>query len=253
VALDSGHYEPFLIVDRSVSVVASPGVYAEIQADGGASGAEIYAGGETIVLRGLAFKGGPKSAHGIDIHTGGSIHVENCVIGGFQGNGINYSALSGELVVTDTISRENSNGVYVSGTSKDGKTSARGSIERSRVNGNYGDGIVAVGYAKVTVRDSLVTGSARHGFSATGPAPDPAGSARSGNAAIVVENCTSTQNAGYGVSAGQSSEIYVSNSTLTFNNLGFFSESGGVVYTRLNNTVEENVYGPGTAIKFTAK
>ncbi len=78
VVLDSAGYGP-VTIDKSVSIIAPPGVYAGVSVFSG-DGIEVDPGaGGKVVLRGLTINGQGGNV-GIRIASGDEIHVERCVI-----------------------------------------------------------------------------------------------------------------------------------------------------------------------------
>lgn len=87
IVLDSGGYGKVTIT-QSVSIIASPGVYAGISVFAPDDGVTVAAGAsDKVTLRGLTInsQGGN---NGIVINAGGNVHIENCTISNFVGSGI---------------------------------------------------------------------------------------------------------------------------------------------------------------------
>ena len=152
IVLDSAGYGPATIT-RSVSIEAPTGIYAGISVFSG-DGLAINAPGAKVVLRGLTInsQGG---LNGISFAAGVGLHIENCVVSGFIGNGIVVSAPGTILHIIDTIVRENAVGIVINGSTS--TTSA--TISRTRVENNGQEGIVVTAAADVAIEDSVVTGS----------------------------------------------------------------------------------------------
>jgi hypothetical protein len=253
VALDSGGYDPFTI-KKSVSVVAAPGVYAEIVVSN-AIGIYIDASSNaTVVLRGLSLKGDNNLAVGIKVDYVGVMHIEHCIVSGFY-QGIRSLVSNAQVLISDTTVKECVEvGIFINSESAHTLTIA--SIDHCRVLANmgpaipggvfYGIGIYARKNVKVTARDTVVTGNSGHGMMAGFEGGSPA--------LLLVENCAVTHNRGHGIFASAGAKIYVSNSTIAFNPNGYgFAESGsGTIYSRRNNTVEENGLGAGSPLVFSS-
>src|SRR5437868_4912482 len=95
IALDTAGYGIFTI-NQSVSVFAAPGATAFIAVGSGGTGITITSGpNDHVVLRGLAITGAPAN-HGIDFQSGPQLSVENCIIDGFGGSGIQVSRPAGD-------------------------------------------------------------------------------------------------------------------------------------------------------------
>lgn len=239
IALDSGEYGT-IAAGRFVSVIAAPGVHAQITAT---SGDAIFFPVSntigTIVLRGLTIVGHGTGTNGITSTSLGALYVENCVIDGFTGGAINFQQTFAKLFVKDTIVRNNGQsihaGIYINGGTV--------SIDHCTVENN-GYGIVIDG-GRITIRDSVVSGNVHNGFWARGP----------GNwwGASYIENCMVTYNE-TGISAGNGSSpatVLVSNTIITGNENGV-SIANGSIWSYGNNRLDGNrddgsfsFWGPG--------
>src|SRR5262245_41971663 len=158
IALDSGEYGR-IDSDRPVSVIAAPGVHAQITATSGdaitfykfASSIE-----GSIVLRGLTIVGHGAGRNGITSDLVRALYVENCVIDGFSGGAIN--SIESKIFVKDTIVRNNGQssfaGIFINGGIV--------SIDHCSVENN-GYGIV-VDAGRITIRDSVVSGNVHNGL-----------------------------------------------------------------------------------------
>ncbi len=130
IVLDSAGYGAVTIT-KSVSIIASPGVYAGISVFSG-TGITVDGSGTLVVLRGLSINNqGGTGPHGLDFLQGGILHIENCVISGFApgGIGINIAAPGTITHVLDTIVRDNEEGIVFQGN-------VVGNISRTRVERN---------------------------------------------------------------------------------------------------------------------
>src|SRR5215471_5697202 len=118
VALDAAGFGSNVSINKSISIIASPGVYAAITVTSG-DGVDINAGAtDTIALRGLTVINQGSSGHGISFSTGAILHVENCVVNGFgpSGDGVHFQPSgSSRLEVKDSIMRGNTEGIFVAG------------------------------------------------------------------------------------------------------------------------------------------
>jgi hypothetical protein len=121
VALDSAGYGS-VVVDKSVSLIAPPGVHAAITAAPSGNGITVNAGGgDVIVLRGLAISG-PTA---VDAQSADDLYVDRCVtkadVGLTVGSSVN------RVFVTDTVFDRNVTGVFW-----DGGPESRLYVARSR-------------------------------------------------------------------------------------------------------------------------
>jgi hypothetical protein len=239
--LDSAGYAPFNVT-QSVSVVAPPGVVAGISVFSG-DGITINAGvNDTIILRGLTLNNQGSTGRGVLFNTGGTLHVENCVVNGFSSaSGLIFSNTA-SLEVKDSIFRGNLFGIEVfSGTA---------AIDNVRLERNISTGLAASDGSKVTVRNSLVSGG-NTGFSGVSNSAQ--------NAELNIENCFAFNNSNVGIQSTSSSTgvttVRVSNSIVTDNGTGFFAGNAPAVFqSRGNNTVEGNTTNVVGAVgSYTAK
>lgn len=238
VVLDSAGYGAFTI-DRSVSVIAPPGLYAGVSVFAPFAGITVDAPGAKVALRGLSINGQGGSP-GIWMLNGAELHVEGCVVSGLV-NGIVIEA--GSTSVKDTIVRDNSqSGVKV----YDGAVTAhfdhvrvqnnalwgilfqqtnagvRGSIRNSVVTDNGGAGIqVSVFGAALDVVDIDSTEISSNGWVQIEPGVDVFVSDPNAKAEVSVANSLIARNRGGGVftymaTAGEA-HVSVTDSTVTGN------------------------------------
>jgi hypothetical protein len=249
VALDSAGFGSNVTITNSISIIAPPGVYAGITVFSG-DGVDINAGSsDTVILRGLTLiNQGSPGGSGIAFNTGGTLHVESCVVNGFGtvgigGDGVRFGPSgSGVLEVKDSIMRANRLGISVFGN-------AQAVIDHVALE-RCGDGLVVSDGATATVRDSVASGNVSGFFvlSSTGL-----------SAAMNLESCVASNNSVSGVRAITTSTgiatARVSNSTVTDNHFGLHNLGPiSVMLSRGNNTVEGNTTNTsGTIGSYTAK
>ena len=106
IAIDSAGYGPITIT-KSVSIIGDGG-YAGINTSSG-DGITIATAGITVKLRSLTFEGLSSATYGINVTSVGTLHVEDCVISGFAGSGINVNltADGSYIFIKDTIVKSN--------------------------------------------------------------------------------------------------------------------------------------------------
>ena len=104
IVLDSAGYGPVTIT-KSVSLIAPNGIYAGITVVAG-DGVTINAPEAYVVLRGLSING-QGGDNGISLKLAFRLRVESCVISNMAVNGIMHSAPGAEMIVLDTIIRDN--------------------------------------------------------------------------------------------------------------------------------------------------
>jgi parallel beta helix pectate lyase-like protein len=224
IVLDSAGYGP-VTINKSVSITSPTGVYAGITVASG-YGVEVSIGGsDVVVLRGLTINGavGNTASGGIHLSPtpGGQLHVEGCVISGFtsQGSAILVEGSQGHLYVIDTICRGNWNGINIQG--------GNNTLDRVRMTGNLSTGLSITGQSSFAAITNSVASGSTYGFACFGsPATD-----------ISVEACQSSNNT-YGILV-DGGTLRVSNSTVTANTNGLYSQNG-TLKSRGNNTVDGN-------------
>jgi hypothetical protein len=274
VVLDSAGYGPFAIT-QAVSITAPPGVYAGISVFSG-DGVDINAGStDTVILRGLTINNQGSTGRGIVFNTGGTLHVESCVVNGFSAS-LSAGLIilgPGNLEVKDSIIRGNRDGIIIQPTSG----TVQATIDQVRVEASLADGLSAFGGSKVTVRRSVASANGNTGFVASTNtsgaaqmtledcvASNNAGgvSVLSGSTAAVdvnVESCEITNNGVIGINVISTSTgvatARVSNSTVTGNGFGLLNQGApALLLSRTNNTIEGNTTNTsGTIGSYTAK
>jgi parallel beta helix pectate lyase-like protein len=238
IALATAGYGP-VTISQSVAIVAAPGATAFISAPAGQNGVGIGAGpGDVVTLRGLAItsNGGQ---HGIYFGSGLSLNVENCIINGFtSGDGINFypymDMTKPRIQILNSILRNNYIGITLYSA---GSGTAYLTVANCSFTGNVVHGIFASDNARVSVSDSVFTGS-NTAIGAGANADDSA-------AEVNLDRCTISRNA-YGVRAGGSSNqilrglVRIANCTITGNDVALAIASDGVILSRISNGVLTN-------------
>jgi hypothetical protein len=233
IALETGNYG-VLNITKAISIIGAPGAHAEIAPAAANVNAVVIqaAATDVVVLRNL-YISGLGASKGVEFKSGAELHVENCVIKGFN-YGINANTPS-LLYVKDTIIRNARNGIRV--TTASGEVKAF--IEHCRLEG-YNTGVAAIDNSHVTIRDSTLFGLSRdYDVTFGGIVATP----NNGHtASIVVENCQVSNNH-FGilalVSAG-AALVDVSQTTITENGVGLYSFGASQITTFGNNRVTRN-------------
>jgi parallel beta helix pectate lyase-like protein len=242
VALDSGGYGPFT-VDRSITVIGAPGVYAGVTAASSNGIVVNVAAGAKVVLRNLYLNGsvstinaGGSGFSGIAF-TGGSgsssLNVENLFIQGFSYGIATYFPVR----VDDTRIHNCYIGFYIDNAG----AATRATLNRVTIKGS-GPNIAFAGVdvyhnATVVIRDSVIAGS------------DTGLVMSFGAAEALLENTMVVQNAIFGVDAG-TGVVRLSNCMIADNVIGVYVEDGAAVQSWGNNRIRgnssNNVWAPGT-------
>ena len=248
--LDSGLYGDPLTIRKSITISAR-GVSATL------GNVVIDNAGAVVTLQGLLFNGKNSGAEGIFITAAAAVHIEDCEIERFTGNGILLDGADTELFVTNSVSRDNGiDGLRIFG---DG-TSARLTVDNSRFENNAIAGLYAQGIQS-TITRSLASGNAFHGIvvidgsmnvtwtTAADNGYDGYASALTGD--MTLESSVARGNGGSGLRAAGGptpSRARISNSVFTNNATGIHVETGAEVLTRKNNTVSGNGSGPANDV-----
>jgi len=264
IVLDSAGYGA-VAINKSVSVIAPPGIYAGITVAGGI-GIDVTAG--NVVLRGLTLRG-PGGA--IGIHVGNaSVRVDRCVIAGLAVYGIHADTPNGELHVLDTQVAQCGEGIRIDGA-------IRFSLERVRTeanaiglsvltgatgsargltsvrNANYGIGVFGTRTINTALAldGGVVADNGATGISVGIPAPIPGkifvsvtrstvtgngadgvsvSTQGAGSVAAAISDCMIDVNAARGISAtGAGASVAVCSNRITSNGSFGFDQSGGAV------------------------
>jgi len=236
IALTSGGYGT-LNITKNVTI-SGVGVSAVASPNSTEPAITIATAGITVVLRSISIRafGAGTGGNGISVAAVGNLHIERCVISGFNGTGIavDLTADGSYIFIKDTIIRNNGNSGIRIQTSTGTVTA---SIDNCRAERNAFHGFFASRNSRVTINRSVASGNSGIGFNARS---DVSGE----TAELNCEECVSSNNIDGFDAIGTSSGVAtmrVSHSTAT-NNTGFgFVQSGtGVFNTLGNNTVRGN-------------
>jgi parallel beta helix pectate lyase-like protein len=209
VVLDSGGYGA-LTINQSVSVISPLGVYAGVTGFSGTA-IEIDAGGAIVVLKGL-FLNAQGGTTGINVADAFAVHIENVVIHGFSGHGLDVSDYSQVFVKNSIVRNCGGSGIFLS--------SGITSVDGTHLDMN-GSGLIADG-ADVRIRDTVA-------------ARNQGGAFRFRNGATAsIENATSSDafsTSIVGFLAELGAEVTIRNSASIRDSVGFKSQDDGTVLT----------------------
>lgn len=225
--LDPGGYGAVTIT-KSITI-SGDGTLAGILS-AGTNGIVVNAGvNDVVIIRNVSINGVETGLNGIRFLAGGELHVENCTLAGFTGQGIDFqpSGASALFVSRTTINNANAGAIQVlpgvAGT-------ATASINEVTMQGNA-RGLRAEGGSTVVVRNSVANGNNANGFVAI---------AWDRPVDLTIENSVSSRNGAAGVHAGQLSTVRVSNTVVTGNGVGFEKAGSGGIVSFGNNKVHGN-------------
>jgi hypothetical protein len=245
--LDPGGYGS-VTINKAISIVAD-GVEGGITA-AFANAIVVAAGASDVVsIRGLQIEGAVSGLNGIRFTSGGALHVENCVIRGFQttsagnGNGIAFLPTgNSRLQVTDSIIEKNGSvgtggGILVrptgTGTAKVGLSGV------TLANNSFGfraDGSGSTGPAGIQggIYDTTASGNAGNAFSAV-TLPGFQG------VNLMLNHSSAFANGSQAVFAnGAAATVRISDFTATANGTGLAVANGAQILSHENNSISGN-------------
>ena len=188
---------------------------------------------DSVLIRGLLIEGIGTGLSGIKVNSGGAVHVENCTINNFTGNGIDFepNAASGvsKLFVKNTIIRRQGNfGILIKPL---GGVSASASIDATQLENNL-SGLRAEDLSTVVFRDGIANLNTNNGFLAF---------SSSLKTLLTLENSVADGNGQFGVVAvGGGAAIQISNVTSTANGTGLSAQTAAQIISFGNNRVDGN-------------
>jgi len=265
LALDSAEYGR-VVVDRSVSIIAAPAIYAGIDVDatGNATGIEIATAGVDVLLRGLAING-EGGSYGINMSNGARLLVERCIVSGFSGGYAISVTTAANARILDSRLHDNGHGVRFS-------HGAGGVVADSHVSGGttgilVTDGIAATTRAMVAktvieqtgagvTSQTSAGGTARVHVSRSVVARTligvRAGTAGSGTAYASVSNSQVTGSVTGLAAEGSGAKLVAAGNTVTRNETGLSQSASAVLESAGTNTVRNNTAdSAGTIASFT--
>jgi len=225
--LDPGGYGAVTIT-KSITI-SGDGTAASILS-AGTNGIIVNAGvNDVVTIRNVSINGVETGLNGIRFLAGGELHVENCTLAGFTGQGIDFqpSGASGLFVSRTSISNANAGAINVV---PGAAGSAVVSLNEVTMQGNA-RGLRAEGGATVVVRDSVASGNNLNGFVAI---------AWDRPVDLTLENTVASRNGAAGIHAGQLSTVRISNTLVTGNSVGLEKAGSGGIVSFGNNRVHGN-------------
>jgi len=243
IVLDSGDYGNGATIRKSITISA-----VSVSATLGGT-ITIDAAGATVMLRGLHLNGtsADAAANGIDIVSAAAVHVENCEIQNFWGNGISFLSAAGDpaLFVYKTVSRNNGlNGLYFVITAGE----PRLTVDRSHFERNGIGGMTIGGAgAAATITRTIASGNTIFGISQAGGTSNITWATAENNSrgyhvaggSMTLEQSVARANV-TGVFVQTGGIVRLSGSVVTDNGTGLSLQAGSTLLTRVNNTVSGN-------------
>jgi hypothetical protein len=199
---------------------------------------------DVVYLRGLDFEGITTGLAGINFINAGVLHVQHCLIRGFNsassGVGILFAPqAAAKLFVSDTFVTDNGTGSIGGGIVIRPGSTANVSAILSQVHvennstGILADVTVGTGVTNLSIVDSTSAGNAFSGIVALTTAGH-------GTANVMVSRTTSSSNNTGVQSNGPTSTLRIGSSVITGNNNGALSLNGGALQSYGNNQLNGN-------------
>ena len=213
-ALDPAGYGAVTIT-KGITIDGGGGQVASVLVSG-TNGIVVQAGPTNVVtLRNLRINGiagaGAGGLNGIRYLAVGALHIENCYIFGFTGDGINVAtSTTAALFATDTFLTNNGNGIQIAPTG----ANVRSMLVRVRAHGNSGFGFFLHPGAGV------------------------------GAGTVIDDSSALVNGTGIGVTGAT---LYLGNSVIIRNGVGV-SITGGSVLSYKTNMIDGNTGGDGTPL-----
>lgn len=230
--LDPGGFGA-LTINKSLSIVCD---YTEGGALAGGNGFVINAAAtDTVYLSGLDFHGVAGAVNGINVVSVGTLTIKNVSIRHFP-TGINASPGTNPAkinVIASTIAHNSGTGILVRPT---GSAGVRMAVDRTRVLGNGGDGIMANGTAttgtlNVSIRDSEAAHNGASGFVAF---------SAGATSQMMIDSSTAFNNANGIAANGAGAIVRFTRSSVMGNGTGVLQVNPGVVLSYSTNSVDGN-------------
>lgn len=264
IALDSAGYGPVTIAGP-ISIIAPPGVYAGVSVFSGAGITANADSSDVVVLRGLSINNVGSGTAGIVAASGLRVMIDRCSIAGFTSGGAGISlttTLFTDLDVTDTLIRDNSIGLQLSGPG----FLSQVTLSRVRIESN-GTGVDAAGGSLfVRLIDSTITGGSGDAFHANPAAGktvrfdiqrseiignNVAVNAAPFNAGAIVLGSIAdslvTENGSFGIYANAGATavatLYVTNCVIRYNGSGLRAQQPGATIVFRNNVIADHGFG----------
>ena len=240
--LDPGGFGA-LTITKAIAIICESGEAGVLVS--GTNGINVSAGPNDVVfLKGLDFEGIGTGLVGIQFNTGAALHVDDCVIRGFQAGtavGINFtpSGANSRLTVRNTYISENGTGTTTGGgifIKPTGAGSALAVIDHTTVANNI-TGIRADGTGpnqgvKLSVTNSNSSGNAQGGIVSFTPAGGPL-------VFVMVDSSVVSNNQGNGLNANGGT-LNVSRSVISGNATSVASSNGGTMQSYTDNDILGN-------------
>ncbi|MFI5022497.1 MAG: right-handed parallel beta-helix repeat-containing protein [Alphaproteobacteria bacterium] len=247
--LDPGGFGA-LTITKSISLLCGQSGESGVLVSGTNGINVVTTAGSIVVIRGIDFEGLTTGLAGISFTGAGVLHVEQCVVRGFNAGaatGISFTPNgASELFVSDSYIADNGTGttgggIVVAPTSGGSATVVLNRVESNnnttgfRADGSSASSSPAI---KATIVGSAFSGNSHSGINAT--------TAGTNTVNVMINDSTSSNNVANGVSATASNAtIEIGSSTISGNATGLNPSGGGQILSTGNNQIGGNT-SPGT-------
>jgi hypothetical protein len=240
--LDPGGYGAVTIT-KSLIISCEAGTAGVLVS--GTNGIVVYTAATDIVyLRGLDIEGLTTGLSGILFNNLGTLHVEHCLVRGFNAGaaaGINFApAGTAELYVSESYLSDNGTGSGGAGVliQPTGTGTVRAVLSDIHADNNSSglrvQNTATTATVRVSVVDSVTSGNTQNAGVVAFT------TANSGPATVMIDRLTSSYNY-IGVSAnGQKTTVFLGNSVITGNSSGALVTNGGTMESYKDNQINGN-------------
>ena len=226
LVLDSGGYGA-VSINRSMSIIAAPGIHAGITASGVTAVGVNLTATDRVVLRGLTLK--TLNSKGI-VQSGGRLHVENCVL---HVEGIHGIVSDARLIVSDTVIHGTSVGIEVASATG----AATAIINNTTLASPVGNGIRSGQNAVVTARRTVAHDGMNYGFTA------------GSNGVLNLDGCSAANFGIAGAGAWETATLRISNCLITSSGVSVYNSGTATTESWQNNAIRGNaVNNSGTPV-----
>jgi hypothetical protein len=244
--LDSANYNTGpVVIDKSATIVAIPGAVGSVVGNAG-NAIFINAPSGKVTLRNLSILNLSGGTDGVHVSDAALVVVERCEIYGLANAGVYSQAINGNVVVSDSVVRDNGTGISLAGL--------KATIDNTQVLGNAGGGIMAADGARVTVVNSVIAGNGNQPGIAAWTAVN------SGSTTVLVERSVLRANgSGFNVQAlgtSTTAEVVSRHNVVASNLIGAYVNaltSGTATVTLDDSALTHNgsgIFFAGTSSKF---
>ena len=237
-AIDPGGFGT-ISIGHALTIDGGGGQVASILASS-TNAVNVTAGnGDWVTLRNLRINGIVQTSFpgliGIKVNSVGVLTLENDVIQGFSGIGVDFepSSPAGLNVVNTVVQDATGGGLFA----QTGTQVNQVSIQNSSFINNGTFGVRSGLNSRINMKDSTVSGTRTVSSSADG---------LHANGGVIATDRVTVTTGGTGIHSSASGFVWISNTVIENNSgVGLVADSGGQILTFLNNYNANNTGGPG--------